>query len=250
MKTAGGLASGFVRQGFRASVDFLLPPLCLACEQPVTQHQTLCADCWKGLHFVGEPFCTCCGAPFGLPVEAGALCGACLHQRPVFNQARSVLIYDDASRPFILKLKHGDRLHPVSALAKWMVRAGHDLWGSCDVIVPVPLHRWRLLKRRYNQAALLAQAVGAQVQRPVAVDALVRVRATASQGHMNRAERYKNVEAAFVVAAPSKVKGKRIVLIDDVLTSGATVESCARILLEAGALMVNVVSLARTKSAT
>lgn len=131
-----------------------------------------------------------------------------------------------------------------------MVRAGQEVLAQSDIIVPVPLHRWRLLKRRYNQAALLAQAIGAQVGLPVSVAALTRVKATASQGHLNRAQRQKNVAGAFAVSDPAKVKGKRIVLIDDVLTSGATVEACARVLLAAGASMVNVVSLARTRIAS
>lgn len=231
-------------------VDLLLPPLCLGCEAQVTQHQTLCADCWKNMHFVARPFCACCGAPFDLPVDEGTLCGACLDERPVFTTARSALIYDDASRPLILKLKHGDQIHAVPALANWMARAGEELWSACDLIVPVPLHRWRLLKRRYNQAALLAQAIAKQTDRPIAVEALVRVKATESQGHKNHAARAKNIAGAFAVPKPDDVKGKRIVLVDDVLTSGATVQEAARALLAAGALSVAVATLARTRLAS
>ncbi|MGE4351688.1 MAG: ComF family protein [Bdellovibrionales bacterium] len=231
-------------------MDFLLPPLCLNCETPVTQHQTLCAECWKNLHFVAPPLCVRCGAPFDLPVEAGTLCGACLEKEPTFTMARSALLYDDASRPLILKFKHADKTHPVPALANWMVLAGADIWPAADLIVPVPLHRWRLLKRRYNQAALLAQAIGVRLDKPVGVDVLRRVRPTAAQGHFSKKERQANVQGAFAVARPDQVRGKRIVLIDDVLTSGATVGACAKALMQEGASMVNVVSLARTRIAS
>jgi len=240
----------FVRRGAGWVLDFTIPPLCFGCDTPVTQAQTLCAACWKELHFVAAPFCARCGAPFDLPVEQGTLCGSCIEHEPVFTSARSALIYDDASKPIILKLKHGDRLHPVPALANWMVRAAQDVWGQADLLVPVPLHRWRLLKRRYNQAALLARAMGKHVACPVAVDALVRVRATGSQGHQGRKERHANVAGAFAMRKGADVKGRRIVLVDDVLTSGATVNECARTLLEAGAAAVHVVTLARTRIAS
>lgn len=234
-----------------AGVEFLLPPLCLNCERPVTQNQTLCADCWKGLHFVASPLCATCGAPFDLPVEEGTLCGACLDHAPAYAKARSALIYDDASRAMILRLKHADRLHPVPALAKWMVQAGDAaFWQSVDVLAPVPLHRWRLLLRRYNQAAVLALAMGKQLGKPVAVDALRRVRPTESQGHKNRKERQVNVAGAFALRRGTDVRGKVVVLVDDVLTSGATVGECAKVLLKAGAAQVCVVTLARTRIAS
>lgn len=250
-KAAWRSTVSLLRQGILATTDFFVPPLCLACDEPVTQTQTLCAECWKVLHFVAPPHCARCGAPFDVPIEEGSLCGACFEREPDFTLARSALIYDDASRPLIIKLKHGDRLHPVPALANWIVRAAEaDVWQQADVIAPVPLHRWRLLKRRYNQSALLAQAIGKQVDRPVCVDLLIRTKATESQGHKGRAERYRNVAGVFAVRDAVKAAGKRIVLIDDVLTSGATVSACAKALFEAGAVTVSVVTLARTRIAS
>lgn len=241
---------GVIRRGIKRVIDFTLPPLCFGCDAPVTQEQTLCASCWKDIHFIAPPYCARCGAPFDLPVDAGSLCGACLETEPLFTSARSALIYDEASRPFILKLKHADRLDPVPALANWMVRAGADVWGQVDLIVPVPLHRWRLLKRRYNQAALLAQAIGRQVGKPAIVDLLVRHKQTESQGHLGRKKRQLNVAGAFAVKEAVVVRGKSLVLIDDVLTSGATVSECAKVLLKAGAASVHVVTLARTRIAS
>lgn len=243
--------SSLLRRGSAAAADFLLPPLCFCCDAPITQTQALCATCWKELHFVTPPFCARCGAPFDIPVEEGTLCGACLEKEPVFSQARSALVYDEASRPIILKLKHGDRLHPVPALAGWMIRAAEkEIWQKADMIVPVPLHRWRLLKRRYNQAALLGKAIGKLTERDVCVDALVRVQATESQGHKSKAARHRNVEGAFVARNPARIAGKHIVLIDDVLTSGATANACAKALFAAGAASVALVTLARTRIAS
>ncbi len=232
------------------ALDFLIPPLCLGCDASVTADQTLCAECWKAIHFIERPFCARCGAPFDLPVEEGTLCAACLAEEPPYDLARSAILYDEASKPIILRFKHADRLHPVPALGAWMVRAGADIWPIADLIVPVPLHRWRLWRRRYNQAALLAQAIGKALGKQVAIDLLVRHRATPSQGRMNKKERHENVSGAFALSSRAEVAGKRIVLIDDVLTSGATVAEAAKILKKNGAAAVHVVTLARARLAT
>jgi len=226
-------------------MDFLIPPLCLGCDKPVGQAQALCATCWNAIHFIDKPYCAKCGAPFDFPVDEGTQCGACLDEPPLYTAARAALVYDEASKPLILRLKHADRLHPVPALAAWMARAGGAFWPEADVIVPVPLHRWRLLKRRYNQAALLAQGIGRQVDKRVDVDLLVRHRATETQGRRNRKERKANVAGAFALRSGAKVEGQTIVLIDDVLTSGATADACAKLLFAAGARAVYVVALAR-----
>ncbi len=234
---------------FRSSLhhilDFLMPPLCLACERSVTESQTLCASCWHSIHFITPPCCAQCGVPFDFEVEEGTLCGACHENPPSYTSARSVFLYDDASKPLILRFKHADQLHTVPALSKWMIRAGSDLWGQTNMIMPVPLHRWRLLKRRYNQSALLAQAIGDKLGIVVAVDGLIRNRSTVSQGRMSSKQRQKNVAGAFDSNPKWDVEGKVITLIDDVLTSGATIDSCAKLLLSKGAFMVNVVTLAR-----
>ncbi|MDD5587120.1 MAG: ComF family protein [Alphaproteobacteria bacterium] len=238
-----------VRPVFQSLLDFLLPPLCLNCHEEVGGHQSLCPACWKAVQFISPPCCSCCGAPFDVPVEEGTLCGECLAFPPVYNRARSAMIYDDASKRLVLSLKHGDRLHPVPAMAAWMQRAAEAFWPAADVIVPVPLHRWRLFARRYNQAALLAGTLGRIVKKPLGVDALTRVRATPSQGRMNREQRKKNMAGAIKLNPryTGKIKGKNIVLVDDVLTTGATVNECARVLLAGGASSVDVLTLMRTR---
>ena len=220
------------------------------CDAPVGGNQTLCPDCWKAIQFVEAPWCACCGAPFPIPVAEGSLCGACIEKPPRFTAARSAMIYNDGSKKLILHFKH-DRLHPAPALAQWMLRVGGDLVAQADCIVPVPLHRWRLFKRRYNQSAVIAHALAKLTGKPVVVDALIRTRATPSQGRMNRQQRRANVHGACAVALKRKalIKERNIVLIDDVFTTGATVDECCRALLAAGAQKVFVITLARTRMA-
>ena len=232
------------------ALDFLLPPLCLMCDEPVGGMATLCPDCWKKIQFIAPPFCACCGGSFDIPVEAGTLCGAGLNETPHFKSARAAMLYDDASRKLILGFKHNDRTYAAKALAVWMHRAGGEFLATIDALVPVPLHRWRLFHRRYNQSALLAQQIGKMAQKPVLPDALKRVRDTPPQGHLKRKERQENVKGAFAVDARHKndVEGKTFVLIDDVMTTGATVNECSRVLLKAGAKQVHVLTLSRVKS--
>lgn len=233
----------------RQVLDFLLPPLCLKCHGPVGSHQTLCAACWREIQFIAPPCCVACGMPFDVPVEGDVLCAECLTTPPVYRQARSAMIYDDASKGIVLGFKHGDRLHAVPAMATWMHRAGASILEQADVLVPVPLHRWRLWRRRYNQAALLAQALGKSTGKPVGVDVLRRGRATLVQGHMRREQRIKNLAGSINVNARQTgiIKNRRVVLIDDVLTTGATVNECSRVLLKAGAAAVDVLTLSRAR---
>lgn len=175
----------------------------------------------------------------------GLICGACIAERPAYGRARSVFIYDDHSRPLVLKLKHADRTDMAVHLARWLHRAGAELIAEAELIVPVPLHRWRLLVRSYNQSALLARALGALTQKPVAADALTRLKPTRSQGGLSRKERRRNVAGAFAVRQSAAVEGRRVLLVDDVLTSGATANACALALHHAGAAAVDVIALAR-----
>lgn len=175
----------------------------------------------------------------------GAICGACASRPPSWDRARSVFRYDRHSRRLVLMLKHGDQTHLAGAFGRWMHRAGNEVLAEADLLVPVPLHWTRLFGRRFNQAAILAQAIRAVGGPPVGADWLVRRRRTPSQGLMGPAARARNVRGAFALRRGRSVEGKHVVLIDDVLTTGATAEECARILQRAGAASVGVLVLAR-----
>jgi ComF family protein len=235
-----------LRRLWGALLDVLLPPRCLKCGETVGEAGTLCARCWRGITFLGAPCCACCGLPFDFDLGAATLCGLCSRAPPPWDRARAVMRYDEESRRLVLALKHGDRLHLAPALGAWMRRAGAELLDDADMLVPVPLHWTRLLARRYNQSAVLAQAVHAAGGPPVAVDGLVRRRRTPSQGKRNAEARRRNVQGAFRAKPGRALGGKRIVLIDDVFTTGATVGECARVLRRAGALRVDVLTVART----
>ena len=202
----------------RGLVDLLFPPLCMSCR---------------------------------LPVSAQGLCAACITRKPAFDTARTLLAYDDKSRGAILALKHADRLDLVPGFARRLGRAGRTSFSDCDLIVPVPLHRWRLWQRRYNQSAELARWLAANSALAADPFVLMKSRSTPSQGAMASAKaRRRNVQRAFRVPDPARVSGKRLLLLDDVLTTGATAEACARALKRAGAVRVHVLALARVVKAS
>lgn len=241
------LQSGVWRIG-RGALDLLYPPLCIGCRTQVGEPGSLCAACWQDIDFIDGPACRCCGLPFDLDPGSDTLCAACLADPPSFDTARAVMRYDDKSRGPILALKHADRLDLIPGFVRWLDRAGRGLLDESDIIVPVPLHRRRLWHRRYNQAAELARGLGALTAKPVEPMVLRRVRPTPSQGAMPSAKaRRRNMRGAFQVPPErrSTVEGRAVLLVDDVLTTGATADACARALKRAGVEKVSVLALAR-----
>ncbi|HWT97799.1 MAG TPA: ComF family protein [Terriglobales bacterium] len=231
----------------RYLVDAVLPPRCLKCGILIDAPESLCPGCWAGLRFLAAPACACCGYPFETAAEAGALCAACMAVRPPYRKARAAWAYDDGCRDLILAFKHADRLDLAKPFARWMAQAGAELLAEADLITPVPLHWQRLLSRRYNQAGLLAQALARLADRSLAPDLLRRRKATQKQGHLSRLGRRRNVQGAFELVRRGRqlVAGKRVLLVDDVVTTGATIEGCCRVLLAAGAASVDILALAR-----
>lgn len=241
-----------VRRLVAPVIDTLLPHTCLACGAIVDAAGVLCPACWDGVELIGPPCCDACGLPFEYDAGDGVLCGACVRHRPPFGRARAPMLYSAASRRLVLSFKHGDRTDAAPAYANWMIRAGVDLIAAADILVPVPLHWTRLFARRYNQAALLAKEIGKKSGLRVDVSVLVRRRRTPSQGSMGRSARRRNVAGAFTVSPHQAVNiaDCRIILIDDVMTTGATVSACARALKNAGASSVDVLTLARVPAPT
>jgi ComF family protein len=237
-----------------AALDLILPPRALdegRGPRPAVQSHGLSADSWTRIAFIEAPFCDGCGAPFAHDLGPGATCAACAARTPSFDRARAACIYDEHARDLILKLKHADRTDLAGLFAHWIARAAADILPDQDAIVPAPLHPLRLLSRRYNQAAEIARPLARLSGIRYFADPVVRVRHTPSQGGKSADGRRRNMAGAFVVPARwrAKVAGKRILLIDDVLTTGATAEGCARALKAAGAARVDLAVIARVKLA-
>ena len=201
------------------------------------------------MQFIAEPLCDGCGAPF--EYDVGTRCAACLARPRAFSRARAACLYDDASRDLILKFKHADRTDLARLFSRWIGRAAADLLAEADAVAPVPLHPARMLARRYNQAAEVARPLAKARGLAYLPGALVRTRRTETQGGKSGSGRRRNVAGAFVVppSRRSKVEGRRIVLIDDVMTTGATAEGCAKALLAAGARAVDLAVIARVREA-
>ena len=213
----------------------------------------LTAGAWSRVAFLEDPVCDGCGA--GFEYDGGDFasdrCAACIARPYGFARARAACVYDNASRGLILRFKHGDQQQFAALFARWLGRAARPLVEDCDAVVPVPLHPSRLLARRFNQAAEIARPLARTAKRDYLPDALVRARATATQGGKSLRGRKLNVRSAFAVSESGarQVRGRRILLVDDVLTTGATAEACARALMEAGARAVDLAVIARVRTA-
>jgi ComF family protein len=235
-----------LRQAGATLLNILLPPLCLSCARPVGAAGSLCPRCWQEIDFIERPYCERLGTPFQSDMGYGLISPRAIAEPPAFSRARAVTRYDGPARMLVHRLKYSDRLDLSNAMGRWMARAGAELLSGADLLVPVPLHRLRFWGRRFNQAGELAKVVSRQSGVPVAHEGLVRRKATRSQVGLSSAERARNLTGAFRPGplAGELVTGKRVVLIDDVMTTGATLNSAARVLRRAGAADVDALVFA------
>jgi ComF family protein len=230
----------------RLALDIALPTLCVSCREPVAG-EGVCAACWSKLSFIARPYCERLGIPFIYDPGPGLLSMEAIAAPPAYSRARAAVRYDDVARTMVHALKYQDRADLAPTMGRWMARAGQEILGSADALIPVPLHWKRSWSRRYNQSGALAKIIGRASNVRVEPDALQRTRATEQQIGLSKAERARNVQGAFKVPPEKKslIQGRKIVLIDDVLTSGATADACARALLRAKAASVDVLVFAR-----
>jgi ComF family protein len=238
------------RAVFGRALDVALPSLCPACREQV-RDSGLCASCWSKLSMIAPPYCERLGIPFAYDPGPGVLSMQAISDPPAYHRARAAVRYDDIARALVHALKYGDRHDLAPTMGRWMARAGRELLKDADALIPVPLHWRRLWARRFNQSALLSQAISRETGVAVADAALKRIKATAQQVGLTQSERAENVQGAFRVPGDRKAEivGRRVVLVDDVLTSGATSDACARALLRAGVQNVDLLVFARVVDA-
>jgi ComF family protein len=232
----------------RAALDAVYPPSCLACRAAIAQAGALCPTCWRAMRFIERPYCERLGTPFEQDLGPGLLSPQAIADPPVFERARAVARFEDGPvRQLVHRLKYSDRLELAWPMGRWMARAGAEILVDADALTPVPLHPLRLWTRRFNQAAALAHGIARASGVPCEPLLLDRVKATKSQVGLSRAQRAENVQGAFRVSKDSKprIEHRRVVLVDDVLTSGATANAAARALLRAGAARVDLIVFAR-----
>ena len=243
---AGVAGEALFRRAFSALADAVMPPVCLVCRTRISAHDALCACCWRGIDFIRAPLCDRLGIPLPFDTGANTISAAAAADPPSYRRARAVASHAGSMRTLVHALKFHDRHDVRRLLGRWLHQSGAELLAECEVIVPVPLARRRLLARRFNQAAILAREVAEMSDRRYEPLTLERTRSTTSQVGLSRGQRQRNVSGAFAVPERrrSLVAGRKILLIDDVITTGSTVGACARALLRAGAVQVDVLALA------
>lgn len=242
-----GQARLWPRAAARGLVGLVYPPVCAACAGSTGTAHALCPRCWASLSLIERPYCEVLGTPFALDLGGSLISPQAMADPPVFARARAVCGYDDTARALVHRLKYGDRLELALTMGRMMALAGRELLADADLIVPVPLHRFRLWRRRFNQAAALAGVLGAETGKPLDLAALVRVKRTRPQVGLSRNERQENLQGALRVMPSSRprIEGRRILLVDDVLTTGSTANASARALLRAGATAVDMITFTR-----
>lgn len=240
----------FFKKIFNRIVNFVFPAQCIICKTFIENNDGICFECLNEIEFISDPKCAYCGYPFEIKFpESGKnklyVCPRCLKSKPKFDKCVSVVRYNDASKKIILPFKHADKTNYAKIMGRMMASTVSPFIEKVDFIVPVPIHLKRMLKRKYNQSALLSNVISSITGKPALFNTLIRTSFKESQGHLSIKDRKLNVSGAFSVKNPFKIKGKNILIIDDVFTTGATINECAKVLKSAGARRIFVVTFAR-----
>lgn len=234
-----------------AMADLVIPPLCLACRKPLASHAAICSSCWSKVEFIRPPLCDRLGIPLPFDLGAPMVSASAVADPPDYDRARAVARFDGVMREMVHDLKFRDRHDARTLFGRWLAEAGAELLADADIILPVPLTRGRLLSRRFNQSAILAREVARVTGRRYEPSLLLKTRRTPPQVGLSRQQRKENVAGVFAVSPGRRatVSEARIVLVDDVITTGATVGACARVLRRAGAARVDILALAMVTDA-
>jgi len=235
------------RQSAGPVLDFVLPPRCPSCGEIVADQHSFCPECWQGIHFLGDPCCARCGLPFAYDLGPDAMCGGCHADPPPFHRARAAMAYGPVARTIALRLKYGRRIGLARLAARFMIRHVESDDPSALLFVPVPLHRWRLWWRGFNQSALIANALAALAGATAANEALVRSVRTPPLRRMSASKRRKLVRNAFAIGdgQAGRIAGRHVILVDDIWTTGATASACAKVLKRAGAARIDLLCWSR-----
>lgn len=225
------------------AVNLIFPNVCVSCECIIDKNYDLCSECSKKINFLTKHYCNVCGTVISDNIYT---CGKCIAKPPPFKVLRSAFAYDQHSKNMIINFKFFDNLNYVKTYVKWMYRANQDIFQDAEVVVPIPLHKMRLFKRKYNQAALLARELSKLSNLSYTPFAIRRLRHTTPQAGLSLKQREKNLKKAFKTSNKEIIENKIVILVDDVVTTGATVRSCSQEILNSGAREVRVLSLART----
>ncbi len=233
-------------------LSFLYPALCISCGEELEKHQSICAKCWGSIGFINENCCYLCGDQLIGEIDTLTLCDSCIQVSRPWSVGRAAVIYGGLGRDLVLSYKHGDRLDMTHTLARWMVNSGEDLFSDNAILVPIPLHRYRVMKRKYNQAAELAKAISKMTKVPCCLNVLKRDHHSAILDGLNAEERFLQMENAFslIQSESLELKEREVILVDDVMTSGATFSAATHTLLNGSVKSVSVLALARVSKST
>ncbi|WP_338406253.1 MULTISPECIES: ComF family protein [unclassified Wolbachia] len=227
----------------KKATNLIFPNVCVSCECIIDENLNLCSECNKKINFLTKHYCNVCGIVISDNIYT---CGKCIINPPSFKVLRSVFAYDQHSKNMIINFKFFDNLNYVKIYAKWIYQANQDTFQNAEVVIPIPLHKMRLFKRKYNQAALLAKELSKLSNLSYTPFAIKRLRHTTPQAGLSLKQREKNLKKAFSISNKKIIENKIVILVDDVVTTGATVRSCSQEILNSGAKEVRVLSLART----